>query len=795
MNKLQFNSKEIAKITNGKWENLRDDLQIIEFHHTYHYLEKNDAFVVISDNWPNKSAYKNNEHKIKRAIKRGISAIIVQKDLKIDTTIPILRVESSYLAMRALAIYSSKKTKAKKVLMSGSYGKTGFKLDLYNITKKQKNIYTRKNSANFTASNYCGIASIKDDTDFYLQEMPISNRDKMTRRAKLISPDIFVLTSIGHEGIERFKTIDRIIRYKLLIASALPKGGKVLLPYNDRYYKKIYKEAKKYTEVDILTYGSGDDCNARVLYEKYSEFGWDVVAKIENKVVAYRVPFFEEYAVSNSLGVLLCAYHLGFDIHQCADEYYSCKNFKSSGLLYEVQLDKKHFYLYDQCNRGGVEGYESFFKTMKYIKPKRDGKKILITSEFVDYIDGEMENIDEKLFQKIIKESAIRDIFSVEKFSEHINVLEDKTIWKNHSIDYHNIEDEILDTIQNDDIVTVKGIFDCSLTAFIKDFKSIDGIIIKEHRSQNSMKTKNKALRGLRTIEPSDIDDFKRAVRLENKKGWIDYFPFIYFWSLSSSREILIDKKDGVMNIFSFDKFHRSYPPRIQMYIPTLPLVDEVQKEAFERIYKYKGYKTANISWVNRDDVKKLKNIDSKIKFEYKASEYIYEQKRYDTLTGSKFRNLRQQLTQMSKYENISTLPYTKKYEKQCLELYDVWINNQKDKYDDIGDEKYTKNCIINFDKFSDEDLKGLVVLQDNKLISFAFVGEIQDEVLCFFIGKSNYSFKGIQSYIRHKLIIDNSKYELINDGVGISRGLDASKRMFRPVDRYKVYKGRIEYE
>lgn len=790
---MLYTIDKIADLTNGTWENLDKNLNINEFHHTYHYLQKGDAFVIISDNWPNGNAYKNNENKIKSAIKKGISAIIATFDVEIDEDIPILRVENSYFAIKKLAKYASQKTEAKKVLISGSYGKTGFKLHLNHIIKNQKNIYLRKNSANYTASSYCNLASIKEDDELFLMEIPVANRDKMIRRVKLIDPDMAVLTSIGHEGIERFKTINRIIRYKLLIASALPKNGKLLLPYDDRYYDKIYKEAKKYNDIEILTYGSSSKCNANVLYKKYSNFGWDVIAKIENKVVAYKVPFMEEYSVSNSLGVLLCAFHLGLDVHESANEYYNCRNFKSSGLMYGVELNDKNFYLYNQCNRGGIEGYESFFKTLSYLKPKRKGKKILITSEFVDYIDGEMDNIDEKLFQKLIKNSGITDLFSVEKFSEHINVLEDKSIWKNHSIDYNNIKDEIFNTIQDDDIVSVKGIFDCSLTSFMKDLNAIEDIKIKEVNFKNNMEDTNNSLRNLRTIEPSDVEDFKKYVQKEDKRGWVYFFPFIYFWSLSSSREILIDKKNNTLSLFLLDKFHKSSFPKFQQYIPTLPLLKDEQLKSIERIYKYKGRKTANIVWIDKEDVSRLKSIYKSFQFKYKTSEYLYNPKLYNDLGGKKFRNLRQQLTQMSKNENTQTVPYEKKYEKQCLELHDLWNKTQIKKYGSVSDEKYTRNCILNFDLFTPNELNGLVILQNNKVISFGFVGYINTNVLSFFIGKSDYSFNGVQSYLKYTLLKNNEDYLYANDGPSIAKGLDASKRMFRPVSKHKVYKGIIK--
>lgn len=793
MSNIYFTPKKMAKITGGYWENYDKKLQVKEFHHTYHYLKKGDAFVVISDNWPSPKAYKSNEHKIKGAIKKGISAIIVQKDLDIDTDIPVLRVENSYFAIKELAKYASKKTNAKKVLITGSYGKTGFKTHLHHILKDQVDTYVRLNSANFSASSYCNLASIKQNNKLFLMEIPIANREKMTRRSELISPDVCVVTSIGHEGIERWKSINRIIRYKLLIAKGLSDGGKLLLPYDDKYYSKILKEAQNYKQAKILTYGSSSECNAYFLHKHFTNFGWDVVAKIENTVVAYRVPFFEEYAVSSSLGELLCAYHLGIDVHEAANKYYGCTNFKSSGILYNVEYKNKSFYLYDQSNRGGIEGYESFFKTLSYIELPKGGKKILVTSEFVDYEDGEMENIDIPYFQQLIDDSEVEELFSVEKFSEHINVLKDKSIWKNHSIDFNNIKDEIMSSVKDNDLVCVKGIFESELPEFIEYIKNLDGIKIQEFVSTNSMQEENFALKGLKTIEPSDIQEFQRAVDNEDKKGWVYYFPFLYFWSLSQYRELLIEKKEDAINLFLLDKFYRDTKPRIQLYIPTLTEDISQQEKAIKRIFKYKGYETANIVWVDREDVARLTSLNLPIKFNYKTFEYMYDPKKYNDLSGGKLRNLRLQINRMLKHKNISIVPYEAKYKEQCLQLHERWNQTQKEKYDSVSDEKYTRNCIEHFDKFNKEDLNGLIILQNDKVMSFGFVGKISSKLLSFFIGKSDHSLKSVQSYLKYKLMLENQEYELTNDGPGISEGLDSSKRMFRPVIKHKVYRARIQ--
>ena len=789
---LYFNADEIASITDGEWENLNNrDIFIKEFHNTYHYLKSGDCFVVRSNNWPNPKAYRNNEHKIEDAIKKGISAVIADKELKIDADIPLLRVKNSYFAMKKLAKYASKATKAKKVLITGSYGKTAFKLNLYHISKKQKSCYTRKNSANYAASTYCKLASMKQKNDLFFLEIPVATKEKITRRSRLINPDIGVITSIGHENIERFKSIDNIIQNKLSITAGIKKGGKLLIPHDDRYYAKIKKEALKYKHVDILTYGSSRRCNANLLYKEFRDFGWNVIAKIEDKVVAYRVPFFEDYAVSASLGVLLCAYHLGLDIHKAADEYYTCENFKSSGIFYEVLYKNKRFYLYDQSNRGGIEGYESFFKTMSYIKPEKNGKKILLTSEFVDYDDGEMKFIDTKKFQKLIKSSGIKALYSVEKFSEHIDVLEDKSIWKNHSLDFNNIKDEIIDSIESGDILSVKGIFESNLPKFILHVKKLDGIELTKVKSENYMKKENFSFGGLKTLHVDDLDIFKEQVQKADKSSWVYYFPFLYFWSLSNSRELLIGRKNGVITLFLLHELNRERKPKLELFIPPLPFTEGVLESSLNALYSYDKKHRAKILWIDRDDLKKIRSFSKfdDILFKARDREYIYNPKIYNDLSGAKFRNIRRAVTKIDSLENIEVAKYSQKDKKECLELLNEWSIRQASKHNRL-DNRYTKICLENAHLFDKKELSGLVLKIDSKIKSFNFSGEITQKTGNLFIAKSDHSISGLHVYMEYLMMLKMQNFDFLNAASDMGHaGLKHNKQILRPVKMLNMYK------
>jgi UDP-N-acetylmuramyl pentapeptide synthase len=469
MNNLLFSLREIENITGGKWFNYNEEIVINDFIHIISQVKKEDIFILHYSNWYDKNEH--NEYDIPKAIEQGASALIVQKQTNIaHLTIPVIVVEDTYYALRNLALFASAKSNAKRVLITGSYGKTGFKNHLYHLISKKIITYARLNSSNRVSSTYGNLASLKKDTDVLLIEIPISSKDKTQRRAKYVKPDICVITSIGHEHIDKHKTIEKIVERKCSIANALGKNGKIIIPADSKYYDLIRKELNQYKDINILTFGTNSTCNAQLLSADYEDYKYKVKALIEGIYIEYVVPFIDEYAPFSSIAELLSAKLLGLDVLECAKEYKNLTNFKSSGKVYKLEYKNKLFFLLNYNKRGGVEGYHSFFKTLQNIKPSENGRKILFTSEFVDIQDGEEKFVDKDEFRNLINQCSFEKIYSVDNFKKvHENLIEDKTKWIKH---YDNVKDllkeDFLDTIENGDVICIKSIFESDLFLFSK---------------------------------------------------------------------------------------------------------------------------------------------------------------------------------------------------------------------------------------------------------------------------------------------------------------------------------------
>lgn len=298
-------------------------------------------------------------------------------------------------------------------------------------------------------------------------------------------------------------------------------------------------------ECNIAIYGAHPESIAHVTSKEFDDYGWQVTASIAGKPLHYRVPFVEEHSVEASLAELLMVELLGLDVKKAADQYGQLTQFESSGQLYRVELDDRAFVLYDQSKRGGIEGYESFFKTLGYLEPDSGGKKIVLTSAYVDSEDKELDNIEGHRFAELTCQSDIDAFFTVEHFADHKDVLPDKYLlqskglstekctWVLHRNRCLDLYPMLLHYLRSGDLLAVKGIFESELSGFL-DYLKGQGAKVRPLYSQKRPSGKEahkKAIeQGTKWLFHQDLARFK-ALLPENTRQWCAFFPFLYFYS------------------------------------------------------------------------------------------------------------------------------------------------------------------------------------------------------------------------------------------------------------------------
>ena len=119
------------------------------------------------------------------------------------------------------------KTFQPKVIgITGSYGKTSTKYILHQILSQKFNALMTPDSYN-TPMGICKVirGDLTAEHEIFIVEMGAYKRGDIRELCNLASPQIGILTAVGPQHLERFKSIENIAKTKYELIESLPSGG------------------------------------------------------------------------------------------------------------------------------------------------------------------------------------------------------------------------------------------------------------------------------------------------------------------------------------------------------------------------------------------------------------------------------------------------------------------------------------------------------------------------------------------------------------------------------------------
>ncbi len=145
-----------------------------------------------------------------------------------------------------------KKLHPKVIAITGSYGKTSTKYILNTILSQKFSVLMTPDSYN-TPMGICKVirGQLEPEHEIFIVEMGAYKRGEIRDLCKLVYPEIGILTAIGAQHLERFKSIDNIASTKYELIESLPQNG--IAVFNDD--NEICSSLADKTKIKVVRYG------------------------------------------------------------------------------------------------------------------------------------------------------------------------------------------------------------------------------------------------------------------------------------------------------------------------------------------------------------------------------------------------------------------------------------------------------------------------------------------------------------------------------------------------------------
>jgi len=253
------------------------------------------------------------------AVKNGATALIVDREIKndfiINNGISILKVDNTTKALQDIAHnYRMTFEDLKVIAVTGSAGKTTTKDLIYSVlSQKYKCLKTEGNY-----NNHIGVPltllRLTAEKEFAVIEMGMSALAEIDLLAKIVVPDLGVVTNVAAAHLKQLGSLENIAKAKKELIDNLMSSDTAVLNYDNLYTKKMGQDSlaevfyfgfESGADIQALSYNYDPDqelVNFTLLYKnKKYNFEFNRVGKhnIYNAMVAILIAF--KYNLNTSL--------------------------------------------------------------------------------------------------------------------------------------------------------------------------------------------------------------------------------------------------------------------------------------------------------------------------------------------------------------------------------------------------------------------------------------------------------------------------------------------------------------
>lgn len=253
---------------------------------------------------------------VDQAVTAGASALVVQRPVP-AASIPTITVENTMEALGKLAHwYWSERLSCTTIAITGSSGKTTTKDMIAQILSSAAPTVSPQGSFNTEIGVPLTILAADDHTRFLVLEMGMRGLGHISYLTGIATPDIAVVTNVGHAHVGVLGGIDQIALAKGELVEGVNRMGVALLNADDPRVRGMGSR----TEARIVTYGRSPeaDITAHGVVIGPSGVTFEVTQRRTGLTTSLPIDYVGEHNVSNALAAIAVGLECGLTLEAAA---------------------------------------------------------------------------------------------------------------------------------------------------------------------------------------------------------------------------------------------------------------------------------------------------------------------------------------------------------------------------------------------------------------------------------------------------------------------------------------------
>lgn len=291
------------------------------------------------------------------------------------------------------------------IAVTGSIGKTSTKDMIRSVLRrKYKNMLASTGNSNSHYKIAKNIKRLSPLDKIYLQEVGLGGEKVLFKENSImLEPEVAVYTNILDAHIEHFGSREKIAEYKTQLSKYGKENGLAIINYDDPILRKV-----EFTQ-EVVSYSLK---NKKATYYakdiKVSSEGtsFKIIDNKENNELEVNLTVIGEHHIQNALAAYAVGKYLKMKDKTILN---GLKKYKTTGMRQNI-ISVGDYKVFADCYNASLDSIETAVKTMEYLTPEKNGKKLAIIGDVFSL--GEFsEEIHKNIGKMLVKYNLDEIVF------------------------------------------------------------------------------------------------------------------------------------------------------------------------------------------------------------------------------------------------------------------------------------------------------------------------------------------------------------------------------------------------
>jgi UDP-N-acetylmuramoyl-tripeptide--D-alanyl-D-alanine ligase len=408
---------------------------------------------------------------VKDALAAKAGAALVQRAMSdLPANAPLLTVANTQRGLEDLARASRARTHAQIIAVTGSAGKTTTK----EMLRLAFGALGRTHASAASYNNHWGVplslAAMPHNTSYGVFEVGMNHFGELRALVGMVRPHVALVTTIAPAHLEFFETCDAIADAKSEIFEGIVSGGSALIPADSPYAPRLRARAKQAHVSRIMTFGSGAECDARLVGLEETDEGVKILSRILGRDVHFRLGAPGAHNASNAVAALLAVAAVDGDVLNAAATLSNFNALKGRGERIDLKIAGKNIRLIDESYNANPSSMAAALGNLGTAQAKR---RIAVLGDMLE-LGADAASLHAGLAGAI--EDARADLV-------FLNGAAMAALWDKipasrrgaYGAKSADIADALINALQDGDTVLVKGSFGSKMAVIVEALKTRAG--------------------------------------------------------------------------------------------------------------------------------------------------------------------------------------------------------------------------------------------------------------------------------------------------------------------------------